>query len=104
LAKLPTSMSMSLPGNSAADRLGTSPPNRVGVVSTKSSGLTQMMLEAASELHGRDTLVATWQLRRHRDWSEVKHVPSRSAGSFGPTPIAKYAFCKVVCSGADVDL
>lgn len=92
LANLPTSVSMSLPGNSGTSRLGTSPPNRVGVVSTKSSGLTQMMLEAASELHGRETMVATWQLRRHRDWSEVKHVLSLSARSPGRTSIAKYAF------------
>jgi hypothetical protein len=51
LANLPTSMS--LPGTSAAGRLSTSPHNRVGVASTKTSGLTQMMLESASELHGR---------------------------------------------------
>ncbi|KAG2091208.1 uncharacterized protein F5147DRAFT_586407, partial [Suillus discolor] len=79
LANLPTSMS--LPGTSAAGRLSTSPHNRVGVSSTKTSGLTQMMLESASELHGRDTMVATWQLKRHRDWGEVKHVQHLSARS-----------------------
>ncbi|OJA20381.1 hypothetical protein AZE42_06676 [Rhizopogon vesiculosus] len=88
LANLPTSVSMPLPGNGNAGRLGTSPPNRVGVVSTKSSGLTQMMLEAASELYGRDSMVATWQLRRHRDWSEVKYEMNLSARSPGRTPIA----------------
>lgn len=86
LANLPTSMS--LPGTSAAGRLSTSPHNRVGVASTKTSGLTQMMLESASELHGRDTMVATWQLKRHRDWGEVKHVQHLSARSPGRTPIA----------------
>lgn len=86
LANLPTSMS--LPGTGAAGRLSTSPHNRIGVASAKTSGLTQMMLEAASELHGRDTMVATWQLRRHRDWSEVKHVQHLSARSPGRTPIA----------------
>lgn len=86
LANLPTSMS--LPGASTAGRLSTSPHNRVGVASAKTSGLTQMMLETASELHGRDTMIATWQLRRHRDWSEVKHVQRLSARSPGRTPIA----------------
>ncbi|KAG0698946.1 hypothetical protein DFH29DRAFT_1016474 [Suillus ampliporus] len=79
LANLPTSMS--LPGTGATGRLSTSPHNRGGVAANKTSGLTQMMLEAASELHGRDTLIATWQLRRHRDWSEVKHVQHLSARS-----------------------
>lgn len=86
LANLPTSMS--LPGTSAAGRLSTSPHNRVGVASTKTSGLTQMMLESTSELHGRDTMVATWQLRRHRDWGEVKHVQHLSAISPGRPCIA----------------
>ncbi|KAG1741253.1 hypothetical protein EDB19DRAFT_1634624 [Suillus lakei] len=86
LANLPTSMS--LPGTGATGRLSTSPHNRVGVASNKTSGLTQMMLEAASELHGRDTMVATWQLRRHRDWSEVKHVQHLGARSPARTPIA----------------
>ncbi|KAG1787184.1 uncharacterized protein HD556DRAFT_1410590 [Suillus plorans] len=86
LANLPTSMS--LPGTSATGRLSTSPHNRVGVASTKTSGLTQMMLESASELHGRDTMIATWQLRRHRDWGEVKHVQRLNAWSPGRMPIA----------------
>lgn len=86
LANLPTSIS--LPGTSTAGRLSTSPHNRVGVASAKTSGLTQMMLETASELHGRDTMIATWQLRRHRDWSEVKHVQRLSARSPGRMPIA----------------
>jgi len=85
LANLPTSIS--LPGTSAAGRLSTSPRNRAGVASTKTSGLTQKMLESASELHGRDTMVATWQLRRHRDWGEVKHVQHLSARSPGRTLI-----------------
>lgn len=85
LANLPTSIS--LPGTSAAGRLSTSPRNRAGVASTKTSGLTQKMLESASELHGRDTMVATWQLRRHRDWGEVKHVQRLSARSPGRTLI-----------------
>ncbi|KAG1733244.1 uncharacterized protein EDB91DRAFT_1149677 [Suillus paluster] len=82
LANLPTSMS--LPGTGTTGRLSSSPQNR-GITSTKTSGLTQMMLEAASELHGRDTMIATWQLRRHRDWSEVKHVQHLSARSPGRT-------------------
>lgn len=86
LANLPTSMS--LPGTSAAGRLSTSPHNRAGVPSTKTSGLTQKMLESASELHGRDAMIATWQLRRHRDWGEVKHVQRLSARSPGRIPIA----------------
>lgn len=89
LANLPTSMS--LPGGSATGRVSTSPHNRVGVASTKTSGLTQMMLETASELHGRDTMIATWQLRRHRDWGEVKHVQRLNARSPGRMPIVKYA-------------
>ena len=92
LANLPTSVSMSLPGGGATARLGTSPPNRVSIPPNKSSGLTQMMLEATSELHGRDIMVATWQLRRHRDWSDVKHELSASARSLRSMPVTKYVF------------
>ncbi|KAG1766309.1 hypothetical protein EDD22DRAFT_1011548 [Suillus occidentalis] len=86
LANLPTSMS--LPGTSAVGRLSTLPHNRAGVALTKTSGLTQMILESASELHGRDTMVATWQLKRHRDWGEVKRVQHLGVRSPGRTPIA----------------
>lgn len=69
--------SISLPGVGAAGRLSASPP-----VQTRSpmrdarrrSGLTQQMLEAATELVGKESTVATWQLKRRYDWGEVKRV------------------------------
>ncbi|KAF8136753.1 hypothetical protein EV363DRAFT_1320416, partial [Boletus edulis] len=61
--------SISLPGVGAAGWLSASPPRR--------SGLTQQMLEAATELVGKDSTVATWQLKRRHDWGEVKRVVYR---------------------------
>jgi hypothetical protein len=70
IASLATSIS--LPGVGAAGRLSASPPIRDAA--KKRSGLTQQMLEAATELVGKESTVATWQLKRRHDWGEVKHV------------------------------
>lgn len=76
IASLATSIS--LPGVGAAGRLSASPPMQGRVQgrdsAEKRSGLTQQMLEAATELAGRESTVATWQLRRRHDWGEVKRV------------------------------
>ncbi|KAF9224657.1 hypothetical protein BS17DRAFT_86268 [Gyrodon lividus] len=66
--------SISLPGVGAAGRLSVSPPSQATNDSRKSSGLTQQLLEAATELVGRESIVATWQMKRRQDWGEVKHV------------------------------
>jgi hypothetical protein len=75
IASLATSIS--LPGVGAAGRLSASPPVQTRSpisAGRKQSGLTQQMLEAATELVGKDSTVATWQLKRRHDWEEVKHV------------------------------
>ncbi|KAG9309762.1 hypothetical protein JVU11DRAFT_10136 [Chiua virens] len=76
IASLATSIS--LPGVGAAGRLSTSPPAHTRTPNRdsarKRSGLTQQMLEAATELVGKESTVATWQLKRRHDWGEVKHV------------------------------
>ncbi|KAF8125481.1 hypothetical protein EV363DRAFT_1175971 [Boletus edulis] len=73
--------SISLPGVGAAGRLSTSLPvqtcSPIKNASKRRSGLTQQMLEAATELVGKDSTVATWQLKRRHDWGEVKRVVHR---------------------------
>lgn len=66
--------SISLPGVGAAGRLSVSPPSHTPKDGRKSSGLTQQLLEAATELVGKESTVATWQIKRRHDWGEVKHV------------------------------
>ncbi|KAG8218093.1 hypothetical protein J3R82DRAFT_3608 [Butyriboletus roseoflavus] len=69
--------SISLPGAGAAGRLSASPPTHTPSTrdaARKRSGLTQQMLEAATELVGKESTVATWQLKRRHDWGEVKRV------------------------------
>ncbi|KAL4067204.1 hypothetical protein V8B97DRAFT_979362 [Scleroderma yunnanense] len=70
IANLATSIS--LPGTGAGGRLGTSTyPNKNG---RSASGLTQQLLETSIELVGRESTVATWQLKRRHDWGEVRLV------------------------------
>ncbi|KAF8447551.1 hypothetical protein L210DRAFT_2802781 [Boletus edulis BED1] len=73
--------SISLPGVGAAGWLSASPPvqtrSPISDASKRRSGLTQQMLEAATELVGKDSTVATWQLKRRHDWGEVKRVVHR---------------------------
>ena len=70
IASLATSIS--LPGVGATGRLSASPPSKDAA--RKQSGLTQQMLEGATELVGKESTIATWQLKRRHDWSEVKRV------------------------------
>ena len=74
IASLATSIS--LPGVGGAGRLSVSPPiqtrSPIRDETGRRSGLTQQMLEAATELVGKESTVATWQLRRRHDWGEVK--------------------------------
>ncbi|KAF8447503.1 hypothetical protein L210DRAFT_3713653 [Boletus edulis BED1] len=73
--------SISLPGVGAAGWLSASPPvqtrSPIRDASKRRSGLTQQMLEAATELVGKDSTVATWQLKLRHDWGEVKRVVHR---------------------------
>jgi hypothetical protein len=61
--------SISLPGVSPPNRLGVSPPNPSG----RLSGLSQT-IDAPLELIliGRDSIVASWSLKRGRDWREIR--------------------------------
>ncbi|KAG6334341.1 hypothetical protein ID866_4753 [Astraeus odoratus] len=72
IASLATSIS--LPGAGASGRLRGSSPTHADKDARKTSGLTQQLLAASMELVGKESTVATWQLRRRRDWREVKHV------------------------------
>jgi hypothetical protein len=58
--------------------LGVSPPSR------PPSGLSQMMDTATNsntELVGKDSVVATWSLKRSQDWREIRGIlPSAGAG------------------------
>jgi len=77
--------SISLPGISSSGRLGSSPPNSSG----RSLGPPQMT-DIPVELVGRDSTVATWNLKRGQHWKEVRgtlqqpsnaslHVPKSSS-------------------------
>ena len=76
IASLATSIS--LPGVGGTGRLSASPPMQARILgkdaAMKRSGLTQQMIEAATELIGKESTVATWQLKRWYDWGEVKRV------------------------------
>ncbi|KAI0751945.1 hypothetical protein C8Q80DRAFT_1269094 [Daedaleopsis nitida] len=65
-------MSISLPGMSTLSRMGASasPPSS-GASPRPASGLTQMM-ERATDVVGRESVVGTWALARGRDWPEVR--------------------------------
>jgi hypothetical protein len=63
---------MSLPAMSTLARFGSSPPTRgSGTSPQQSSGLTQMM-DRRGELVGKESIVATWNLKRGREWREIK--------------------------------
>jgi hypothetical protein len=67
------STSISLPGVSPPSRLGVSPPNPSG----RLAGPLQTM-DIPLELVGKDSIVASWSLKRCRDWREIR-------GILGPT-------------------
>lgn len=74
--------SISLPGMSPS-RLSASSPSGPG-----KSGLTRMM-ESPPELIGRDNVIATWSLQRHRDWGDIQQVLHDSAEEIvGRPPIS----------------
>lgn len=68
---------MSLPGSGGpVGRLSASPPTVPGAQgrrNTNASGLTRAM-DQPSGLVARETVVATWNLRRGRDWAQIKQV------------------------------
>jgi hypothetical protein len=79
--------SMSLPSMAPLSRLGSSPPpSTTGSSPHSNSGLAQIM-EGPSELVGKEITVATWSLKRSRDWKEIRQVlnfaltPARPRGS-----------------------
>lgn len=58
--------SISLPGISLSGRLGISPPS----AGNKPSGLSQMM-ETPTELVAKPSILASWNLKRGSDWTEI---------------------------------
>lgn len=92
IANLATSVS--LPGSGAGGRLGgiSSPIKN----DRNASGLTQQLLETSIELVGRESTVATWQLKRRHDWGEVKHVMCELSGK-ERAPASGYGFFFPVC-------
>lgn len=69
--------SISLPGMSTLNRIGTSPHNYHNSPA-KTSVLTQM-IEKPTELIARENQVGTWQLGRGQDWPEVRNVLHQSS-------------------------
>ncbi|KAF8838160.1 hypothetical protein BDN67DRAFT_991441 [Paxillus ammoniavirescens] len=93
--------SISLPGVGAAGRLSASPPSHTPKDSRKGSGLTQQLLEAATELVGKESIVATWQLKRRQDWGEVKNVVSETGDGVRSTVSNSLAHAELsTCSRA----
>lgn len=73
---LPGGTSISLPGVNTFGRLGTSAPAEGSHVP---SGLSRMMARS-SEVGATESIVATWMLKRAKDWKELKRPlrpPSR---------------------------
>ncbi|KAF9262284.1 hypothetical protein L218DRAFT_960419 [Marasmius fiardii PR-910] len=66
-------ISRSLPGMGAVGKLAMSVSPTSQVRST-SSGTSQAMDVDVSELFGKESIVATWTLKRKREWSEVKEA------------------------------
>ena len=63
---LPRGTSISLPGVNTFGRLGTSAP-----AESTPSGLSRMMARS-SEVVATESTVATWMLRRAKDWKEIR--------------------------------
>ncbi|KAF5364610.1 hypothetical protein D9758_005561 [Tetrapyrgos nigripes] len=61
------SVSRSLPGVGGTGRLSTSP------VKNAASGISQMM-EGPADIISKENTVATWSLRRRREWGEIRRV------------------------------
>ena len=78
--------SVSLPGVSTPVRLGVSPPGSSG----RPSGLSQMT-DIPLELVGRDSIVASWNLKRSQDWREIRGIlgPARHLYTSPRSPKSK---------------
>lgn len=77
-SSLPTS-SISLPKVSPPARLSASPVTGgagalAGGGAGVGSGLSQMMKEGSVELVGKQTTVASWNVKRSVDWKEVRMI------------------------------
>jgi hypothetical protein len=66
--------SISLPGMGGAGRLSSSPSTRgtAGALSSGRSTSSAKVEEPPMELVGKETVEATWNLKRGRDWVEIK--------------------------------
>ncbi|KAF8638773.1 hypothetical protein AX17_001968 [Amanita inopinata Kibby_2008] len=65
--------SISLPGLGGAGKLSSSPSSVAHSTSVASNASGQQRnIESTHELVGKETIVATWNLQRRRDWEEIR--------------------------------
>ncbi|KIK57237.1 hypothetical protein GYMLUDRAFT_247197 [Collybiopsis luxurians FD-317 M1] len=69
----PVNASRSLPGTGASGRLNASSSPTTSTMQRTAAGNPQAS-DGLGEMNGRDTTVASWNLRRGKDWSEKKGV------------------------------
>lgn len=100
--------SISLPGMGGAGRLSSSPSTKgnlsTAVVGSGGSGATKSA-DVPMELTAKESIMATWDLQRNRDWAEIKspihpHVKSTSTANVGGTReyVFAYAITFIQCS------
>ncbi|KDQ51941.1 hypothetical protein JAAARDRAFT_40559 [Jaapia argillacea MUCL 33604] len=83
----PGTTSTSFPGVSSIGRLSTPPSDRTSTLTV--SGLSKMM-EKPLDLVGRDSVVATWSLRRGRGWPDVRTVIKSREAFIAPVRPRKF--------------
>ncbi len=83
-----TATSVSLPGLGGAGKLSSSPASSIAysisAASNASSRNTNPDANVSHDLVGRDSVVATWNLQRRRDWEEIRQpivLGTRSTGT-----------------------
>jgi hypothetical protein len=76
--------SMSLPSMGPLSRLGSSPPSAQGSSPQSGSALSQL-IRPSGEVFAREDTVATWHLRRAKDWKEIHQVVRQADISMKPT-------------------
>lgn len=67
--------SVSFPGLGGAGKLSTSPSSiafSTSVASNASSKQSNTDINSTHDLVGRETIIATWNLQRRRDWEEIR--------------------------------
>lgn len=91
---LPGGTSVSLPGMSTLSRLGTSAP---ADSSHAPSGLSRMMARS-TEIVASENVVATWILRRSKEWKEIRRALRAPPAKARLTRVAKPECVSLYCS------